>query len=128
MSKPAQDQQTEKKGKSKKPLAAVVLLAALLGFGAYEGAKLYNNDSDETPKETITIEVSADTVKINDEVQTPAEGKTWKTVLEEYFAKKDLAKSTVKVNYAYGDYDLVKEIKDALSALNITPIETGGGT
>ena len=67
-------------------------------------------------------------VKINDEVQTPAEGKTWKTVLEEYFAKKDLAKSTVKVNYAYGDYDLVKEIKDALSALNITTIETGGGT
>ena len=128
MSKPAQDQQTEKKGKSKKPLAAVVLLAALLGFGAYEGAKLYNNDSDETPKETITIEVSADTVKINDEVQTPAEGKTWKTVLEEYFAKKDPAKSTVKVNYAYGDYDLVKEIKDALSALNITTIETGGGT
>lgn len=128
MSKPAQDQQTEKKGKSKKPLAAVVLLAALLGFGAYEGAKLYNNDSDETPKETITIEVSADTVKINDEVQTPAEGKTWKTLLEEYFAKKDLAKSTVKVNYAYGDYDLVKEIKDALSALNITTIETGGGT
>ena len=128
MSKPAQDQQTEKKGKSKKPLAAVVLLAALLGFGAYEGAKLYNNDSDETPKETITIEVSADTVKINNEVQTPAEGKTWKTVLEEYFAKKDLAKSTVKVNYAYGDYDLVKEIKDALSALNITTIETGGGT
>ena len=128
MSKPAQDQQTEKKGKSKKPLAAVVLLAALLGFGAYEGAKLYNNDSDETPKETITIEVSADTVKINDEVQTPAEGKTWKTVLEEYFAKKDLAKSTVKVNYAYGDYDLVKEIKDALSALNVTTIETGGGT
>ena len=128
MSKPAQDQQTEKKGKSKKPLAAVVLLAALLGFGAYEGAKLYNNDSDETPKETITIEVSADTVKINDEVQTPAEGKTWKTVLEEYFAKKDLAKSTVKVNYAYGDYDLVKELKDALSALNITTIETGGGT
>ena len=105
-----------------------MLLAALLGFGAYEGAKLYNNDSDETPKETITIEVSADTVKINDEVQTPAEGKTWKTVLEEYFAKKDLAKSTVKVNYAYGDYDLVKEIKDALSALNITTIETGGGT
>ena len=128
MSKPAQDQQTEKKGKSKKPLAAAVLLAALLGFGAYEGAKLYNNDSDETPKETITIEVSADTVKINDEVQKPAEGKTWKTVLEEYFAKKDLAKSTVKVNYAYGDYDLVKEIKDALSALNITTIETGGGT
>ncbi|MBO4685629.1 MAG: hypothetical protein J5628_03090 [Lachnospiraceae bacterium] len=128
MSKPAQDQQTEKKGKSKKPLAAVVLLAALLGFGAYEGAKLYNNDSDETPKETITIEVAADTVKINDEVQKPAEGKTWKTVLEEYFAKKDLAKSTVKVNYAYGDYDLVKEIKDALSALNITTIETGGGT
>ena len=128
MSKPAQDQQTEKKGKSKKPLAAVVLLAALLGFGAYEGAKLYNNDSDETPKETITIEVSADTVKINDEVQTPAEGKTWKTVLEEYFAKKDLGKTTVKVNYAYGDYDLVKEIKDALSALNITTIETGGGT
>ena len=128
MSKPAQDQQTEKKGKSKKPLAAALLLAALLGFGAYEGAKLYNNDSDETPKETITIEVSADTVKINDEVQTPAEGKTWKTVLEEYFAKKDLAKSTVKVNYAYGDYDLVKEIKDALSALNITTIETGGGT
>ena len=128
MSKPAQDQQTEKKGKSKKPLAAAVLLAALLGFGAYEGAKLYNNDSDDTPKETITIEVSADTVKINDEVQTPAEGKTWKTVLEEYFAKKDLAKSTVKVNYAYGDYDLVKEIKDALSALNITTIETGGGT
>ena len=128
MSKPAQDQQTEKKGKSKKPLAAAVLLAALLGFGAYEGAKLYNNDSDETPKETITIEVSADTVKINDEVQKPAEGKTWKTVLEEYFAKKDLAKSTVKVNYAYGDYDLVKEIKDALSALNITTIETDGGT
>ena len=128
MSKPAQDQQTEKKGKSKKPLAVAVLLAALLGFGAYEGAKLYNNDSDETPKETITIEVSADTVKINDEVQKPAEGKTWKTVLEEYFAKKDLAKSTVKVNYAYGDYDLVKEIKDALSALNITTIETGGGT
>ena len=55
--------------------------------------------------------------------QALPEGKTWKVWLEEYFAKKDLANTEVTVDFAYGDSELVKEIKEALSALKITTTE-----
>ena len=110
----------EKKSKGKKPLIALVL-AALLGLGAYGGAKYYNNEG-EPAKEKVTIRVSAETVTVNDQEQKLAEDQ-----LESYFAKKDLAKTEVIVDYSFGDYDLVKEIKDALTDLKITSTETKGG-
>lgn len=115
----------EKKSRSKKPLVALVL-AALLGLGAYGGAKYYNNEG-EPAKEKVTIRVSAETVTVNDQEQKLAENQNWKQWLESYFAKKDLAKTEVIVDYSFGDYDLVKEIKDALTDLKITSTETKGG-
>jgi hypothetical protein len=118
-------QQAEKKSGGKKTFAAIVV-AALLGLGAYGGMKYYNNET-EANKEKVTIVVSAETVTVNDQEQKLAEGQTWKKWLEEYFAKKDMDKTEVVVDFGYGDSDLTAEIKGALSDLKITTTEKQGG-
>ena len=123
-------QQAEKKsgGKAKKSLAAV-LVAAVLGLGAYGGMTYYNNINNEAEesKEKVTIVVSAETVTVNNQEQKLAEGQTWKKWLEEYFAKKDMTKTEVVVDFGYGDSDLTQEIKSALADLKIATTEKSGG-
>jgi len=119
------EQTTGKKSRSKKPLVAV-LLAALLGLGAYGGAKYYNNEG-EPAKEKVAITVNDKTVTIDDAEQKLAEGQTWKQLLEAYFAKKDKDKIEVVVDYGYGDSELTQEIKGALADLKITTTEQSGG-
>lgn len=124
----AERKDVKKKG-SKKPLVALVI-AAMLGLGAYGGAQYYNENikdanvsEQQKEKEKVTIQVNAEKVSVNGAEQALPEGKTWKVWLEEYFAKKDLANTEVTVDFAYGDSELVKEIKEALSALKITTTE-----
>ena len=130
--KTVEGQNAEQKTRSKKPLVAL-LLAAILGLGAYGGAKYYDKQTNEAsveseaPKEKVAISVSAKTVSVNGQEQKLADGQSWKKWLEEYFAKKDLSKTEVTVDYEYGDYDLVTEIKAALSELKINVTETKGG-
>ena len=129
----AEEQKAEKKGRGKKPLVAL-LLAALLGLGAYGGATLYNNESNknteneatktpEVVKDKITISVSGADVLVNDQKQALAEGQNWKQWLEEYFSKKDMAKTEVTVDYSYGDKDVSDAIKAALDELKISVTE-----
>lgn len=129
----AEEQKAEKKGRGKKPLVAL-LLAALLGLGAYGGATLYNNESNknteneatktpEVVKDKITISVSGADVLVNDQKQALAEGQNWKQWLEEYFSKKDMAKTEVTVDYSYGDKDVSDAIKAALNELKISVTE-----
>lgn len=110
--------QQEKKSRSKKPLAAV-LLAALLGLGAYGGAKLYNNEAN-APKEQVTIAVNNETVTVNNQEQKLAEGQTWEKWFEEYFSKKDMDKTEVVVDLGYGEKEITNEITNALSKLKIS--------
>ncbi|MBP5463227.1 MAG: hypothetical protein J6Y20_14050 [Lachnospiraceae bacterium] len=118
-------EQQQKKSGGKKSLVAV-LLVALLGLGAYGGAKLYDNQNEpEKPKEkvTITISVSAETVKVDNQEQKLADGQTWKKWVEDYFAKKDMSNTEVVVDFGYGDNDIVTEIKSALADMKITTTE-----
>ena len=120
----AQPKQQKKSG-GKKSLVAV-LLVALLGLGAYGGAKLYDNQNEpEKPKEkvTITISVSAETVKVDNQEQKLADGQTWKKWVEDYFAKKDMSNTEVVVDFGYGDNDIVMGIKSALADMKITTTE-----
>ena len=122
------EQPAAKKARSKKPLVAVAL-AAILAVGAYGGAKLYDKEEKkgEPAKEKVTIEVSGTDVTINNEVQKPAEGKTWKDLLQEYFANKDMKNTDVVFLQSLGDYTVSEDIKKALGDLKISFIESGGG-
>lgn len=123
-----QNQTAEKKKRSKKPLAALVL-CALLALGGYGANQVFNKDNDEkvadrvADKEKITIAVVNETVKVNDKVETLAADQSWKAWLEDYFSKKDMSKTEVVVNYYYGNDDITKAIKDALSELKINATE-----
>ena len=119
------------KKSSKKPLVAVALVA-VLALGGY-GASQYLDKNEpnttvestqEQEKEKVNIKVSAKSVTVNGQEQQLADGQSWKAWLEAYFAKKDMSKTEVVVDFDYGDYDLVKEIKDAMSELKINTTET----
>lgn len=130
---PVEEQKAEKKTRSKKPLVAL-LLAALLGLGAYGGTQLYNESNKNTEtqtekptpteevKEKVTIRVFQTTVKINDQEKSLAEGQTWKDVFSEYFAGKDMSKIEVFFinDDSYGDKDFTAEITKALNESKIT--------
>ena len=111
---------------------AAIALVAVLALGGY-GASQYLDKNEpnttventqEQEKEKVNIKVSAKSVSVNGQEQQLADGQSWKAWLEAYFAKKDMSKTEVVVDFDYGDYDLVKEIKDAMSELKINTTET----
>ena len=127
----ANEKKVEKKS-SKKPLAAVAVIAAL-ALGAFGANQYFNTNNDDKPavvedesakKEKVTIKVKEHKVYINDQEQTLAEGQDWKALLEAYFAKKDMAKTEVVVDYAVGDKVETDLIKKALTDLKINATET----
>lgn len=133
---PVGEQNAEKKTRSKKPLVAL-LLAALLGLGAYGGAQLYNENNKDTnndvnkvseaPKEKITIKVDTNNVSINDQKQTLPEKpalEDLRKVISEYFADKDMNKfDVVFVHDTYSDNFIVNDIKTVLNDLKISVTE-----
>ena len=123
------EQETGKKSRSKKPLVAA-LLVAMLGLGAYGGMQYYNQNKDNTPevtqeavvnKEKVEIAVNGTDVQINGQKFELAEGQNWQKSLEEYFAKKEMDKTEVIVDFGYADQTVKEEITSALSALKINP-------
>jgi hypothetical protein len=123
------EQETGKKSRSKKPLIAAFLVA-MLGLGAYGGMQYYNKDNDKTPevtqeavvnKEKVEITVNGTDVQINGQKFELAEGQSWQKSLEEFFAKKEMDKTEVIVDFGYADQTVKEEITSALSALKINP-------
>ena len=84
------------------------------------GAEDVEKTITNTPiREKLTICVSAKKIRIDDEEKTLSVGQSWKDFFEEFFEDLDLEKYEVITDYSYGDYETVKEIKEALEKLKI---------
>ena len=83
------------------------------------GAKDKKSPTTAPTSEKMIIRVIAKKVTIDDDEKTLADGQTWKEYLEEFFDNVNLEEYEVITDYSYGDYEVVKEIKEALEKLKI---------